>query len=270
MNGLKTRRTFGTTLLVLVAAGYFWLDYALKISFQPAAQISGWLLFGICLFLTFFNARKKLPFIPLLRASTWMQIHIYVGYFAMFLCCLHAGFRLPSGGLETTVAVLFALVSLSGVVGLILSRVLPARLTVHGENLVFERIPGMRRELREEVEDLVVKSTESAESSTIADFYRKNLAGYFDRPMHCGSHLFGSAKPLHQLLEQIDSLGRYLDEDERKVMKQIADRVRAKDNLDFQWHVQGALKLWLFAHIPITFALLLFAVTHGILAAKFT
>jgi len=270
MTGLKARRTFGITLLLLVSAGYLWLDYALKKSFQPAAQISGYLLFSLCLFLTFFNARKKLPFLPLLRASTWMQIHIYVGYFAMFLCCLHAGFRLPSGGLEITVAVLFALVSVSGVLGLILTRVLPARLTVHGENLVFERIPGMRRELRDEVEDLVVKSAENTESSTIAEFYRENLADYFERPMHGGSHLFGSAKPLHQMLEQISSLERYLDADEQKVMAEISDRVRAKNNLDFQWYVQGTLKLWLFVHIPLSFALLLFAATHGILATKFT
>ncbi|MGB0578762.1 MAG: hypothetical protein ACPGVU_03575 [Limisphaerales bacterium] len=270
MTGLKARRTFGITLLLLVAAGYFWLDYALKTSFQLAAQISGYLLFGLCLFLTFFNARKKLPFIPLLRASTWMQIHIYVGYFVMFLGCLHAGFRLPTGGLEITVAVLFALVSLSGVVGLILTRVLPARLTVHGENLVFERIPGMRSKLRDEVENLVVKSAETTESSTIADFYRQNLADYFGQPMHCGSHLFGSAKPLHHMLEQIASLGRYLDENERQVMDELSDHVRAKNNLDFQWYAQGTLKVWLFIHIPLTFALLLFAATHGILATKFT
>jgi hypothetical protein len=270
MRRLRARRTFATTLLIIVATAYLWLDYALKTSFQPAAQISGSLLFGLLLCLTFFNARKKLPFLPLLKAATWMQIHIYVGYFAMILCVIHTGFRLPSGGLEITLATLFGLVSLSGVVGLMLSRALPARLTVHGENLTFERIPGMRTELRREVEDMVVDSVATTGSSTIADFYERHLAAFFSRPMHRGAHVFGSSKPLHQMMERIDGLARYLDADEQSIMNTIADRVRAKDNLDFQWYGQGLLKTWLFVHIPLTFGLLVFATMHGVLAWKFT
>lgn len=266
----SARRTFAVALLLVASLVYLWLDYALKSSFQPAAQISGTLLFCLLLFLAFFNARKKLPFIPLLTATTWMQVHIYVGWFAMVLCGIHAGFRLPSGGLEITVAALFLLVSLSGVLGLFLSRVLPARLTVHGENLIFERIPGLRTELRKEMEDLVVDSVKTTGSSTIADFYAKNLAAFFARPRHCGAHLLGSSKHLHQLLEKIDGLGRYLDTQEREIMDTITDRVRAKNNLDFQWYGQGILKLWLFVHIPLTFGLLVFAATHGVLASRFT
>lgn len=270
MRRLKARRTFAITLLILVSVAYVWLDHALKTSFQPATQISGCLLFGLLIFLTFFNARKRLPFLPLLKASTWMQIHIYVGWFVVLLCCVHAGFRLPSGGLEVTLASLFFLVCASGVFGLIISRSLPGRLTVHGENLNFERIPGIRTELRREVEEMVVASVASTGSSTIADFYQKHLADYFGQPRHRTAHLLGSKKPLHHLLETIEGMNRYLNKDERVIMDDITDRVRAKDNLDFQWYGQGILKLWLFVHIPLTFGLLVFAAIHGILAWKFT
>ncbi len=270
MKRLRARRTFAVTLLIIVSLAYLWLDHGLKTSFQPAAQISGTLLFCLLLGLAFFNARKKLPFLPLLKASTWMQIHIYVGYFAMLLCAIHAGFKIPTGGLDITVATLFAAVSLSGIFGLIISRSLPSRLTVHGETLTFERIPGLRKNLRSEVENMVVDSVESTGSSTIADFYEKQLSQFFGRPLHCGAHLLGSKKPLHQLIEKIDGLNRYLNEDERKIMAEITERVRSKDNLDFQWYGQGILKLWLFVHIPLTFGLLIFAAMHGLLAWKFT
>ena len=269
MRQLRARRTFAITLLIIVSIGYLWLDHALKTSFQPAAQISGTLLFCLLLVLTFFNGRKKMPFLPLLKATTWMQFHIYVGYFTIFLCAIHAGFKIPSGGLDITIAALFAAVSLSGLFGLIISRTMPSRLTVHGENLMFERIPGLRRTLRTEVEDLVVSSVESTGSSTIADFYEKHLADFFGRPQYCGAHLLGSKKPLHQMLEKIEGLNRYLDEDERAIMANIAERVRAKDNLDFQWYGQGILKLWLFVHIPLSFGLLIFAAMHGLLGWKF-
>ena len=46
------------------------------------AMYTGWLLLALVLGLTFFNARKKLPFLPLLSASTWLQAHIYLGWLA--------------------------------------------------------------------------------------------------------------------------------------------------------------------------------------------
>ena len=266
----KLKRSFGFTLLFLITAGCVWIDYSLKVSLQPAAQISGLLLFGVLLVLTAFNARKKLPFLPLWRAATWLRFHVYAGWFSVALFLMHVDFRLPAGGLEVTVAVLFVLVALSGVIGHVLSRVLPARLTVHGENLVFERIPAYRQELRREVEAMVLKAVEAIGSTTISDFYEERLAAYFARPCNCGSHLFGSPKPLHALLERIDALERFLNPAEREVMAEIAERVRAKDNLDFQWYLQGVLKLWLFVHIPLTYGLLILAAAHGMLAWKFT
>ena len=93
---------------------------------------------------------------------------------------------------------------------------------------------------------------------------------YFSKARNRYAHLFGSAKPLHVMIERIEALGRFLSPEEREIMAEIADRVRAKDNLDFQWHVQGLLKLWLFVHIPLTYGLLILAVAHGLLAWKFT
>jgi len=80
----------------------------------------------------------------------------------------------------------------------------------------------------------------------------------------------GYSKPLHQLLSELDALDRYLNAEERETMTQLAEFVRAKDNLDFQRAVQGMLKGWLFVHIPLTYALLLFAAVHGLLAWRFT
>jgi hypothetical protein len=266
----RLRTSFALTLLLLVTAGCVWIDYSLKMSLQPAALISGTLLYALLLGLTAFNARKKLPFLPLLKAKTWLNFHIYAGWFSVALFLVHLDFHLPSGGLESLIAALFVLVALSGVVGHVLSRVLPARLTVHGENILFERIPGYRVDLRREVEEIVLAAVESIGSTTVSDFHERHLADYFARPRHLLSHLFGSPKPLHKLLERIDALDRFLNSEEREVMKRIANRVQVKDNLDFQWYVQGLLKVWLFVHIPLTYGLLILAAAHGMLAWKFT
>ncbi len=270
MTNLRKRRLIAFTMLLIAAVGYGWFDFALKTHFQPAVKASGLLLFTLMVFLTLFNARKKLPFIPVLQASTWMQLHIYLGYFTLLLFFLHMGIRIPQGGLEISVALLFLSVSLSGVLGAYLSRTFPVRLTHHGENLLFERISGIRYQLAEQVEALVVDSVSTTNSSTIADFYREHLRDYFARSHNFWSHLTGSPRPLRRLLERMDALDRFLNADERKYMEQLTEQVRVKDNIDFQWYLQGTLKIWLFVHIPLTYALLLFAAVHGLLAWKFT
>lgn len=255
--------------LALACCAYAWLHLSLSTRFQPAPRWSGVFLFALIVGLALFNARKKLPFIPLLKATTWMQLHIYIGFFSVAVFLFHTGFRWPTGGLETLVYALFMAVALSGVLGLVISRIVPSVLTAHGESVIFERIPGLRSELRREIEQLVIDSETVTRSSTIADFYAAQLAAYFAHPRHFWRRLIGSPRPLNSLLERIDALGRYLNEDEKKIADQIAELVRAKENLDCQWHLQGLLKLWLFIHIPLSFALILFAATHGWIAWRF-
>lgn len=270
MTRFQQRRPYAFLGLVLACCVYAWLHLSLDTRFWPVSIWSGIFLFALIAALASFNGRKKLPFIPLMKAATWMQIHVYVGLFSMVIYLFHTNFRWPDGGLEILVAALFVSVSLSGVFGLLITRLIPSQITAHGESVIFEQIPGLRAELRKEVEQLVIESETTTQSSTIADFYGTQLADYFMRPRHVWGHMLGSPRPLNTLLERITALGRYLNDEEKQTTVRIAELVRAKNNLDHQWYLQGALKLWLFAHIPLTFALILFAGTHGWIAWRFT
>lgn len=237
----------------------------LAIALRPTSVTTGLALLGLCVALGLFNARKKLPFLPLLRAAIWTQVHVYAGWFAVFLFLLHTGFRAPTGAFETLLYAVFALVALSGVFGLWLSRTLPSRLTMHGENVIYERIPALRAKLQREAEALVLRSVEETRSSTIADFYTARLKGYFDRPRDSLHHLLRSGSPLKSVLAEVRLLERYTNERERAILAELTACLRAKENLDFQRAGQGLLKYWLFVHIPITASLLLLGALHGLL-----
>jgi len=270
MTRTRHRRLLGLSTLTAATILYAWAHLSLETRFHPADNWSGVFLFGLICGLALFNGRKKLPFVPLLSAKVWMQAHIYVGFFAIVVFFFHTGFRTPTGGLEILIYLLFGMVSASGIVGLVLSRMLPSRLTTQGENVIFERIPSMITELRRELEGLILASEARTHSSTIADFYETRLASFFSGPRHPLSHLVNSRRPLNNLLERIDALDRYLNDDEKETSARIAGLVRAKNNLDHQWHLQGLLKVWLFVHIPLSLALLLFAAVHGWVAWRFT
>lgn len=270
MISLRSRWMLGVASVALLSGGYWALDVALAGGLRQPALVSGLVLFAVILLLALFNARKKLPFLPLLTASTWLQVHIYAGLFSVVLFLFHIGFKRPQGLLEIALALLFLAVSVSGVIGLAISRWVPARLTLHGENLIFERIPALRTCVKQELEKLVLASVPDTHSTTIADFYEHKLRAYFERPRHLWSHLLGYSKPLHALLSEVGAMDRYLSAGEREVMGEIAEYIRIKDNLDFQLAAQGLLKGWLFVHIPLTYALILVGVVHGLLAWTFS
>ena len=270
MTSLVLRRVTVTVLLAVLGLAYWAFDRALKIGLRQAEVVSGISLLALVVFLALFNMRKKLPFLPLFKVSTWLQCHVYAGWLSLALFFIHVGWRVPTGGLEIVLASVFLAVAISGVAGLALSRWIPPRLTLHGENIIFERIPALRRSVQKEVEDLVIGSVGATASSTIADFYEGTLRSFFERPRALLPHLIGHTRLLHGVLARIDALDRYLNDEERKIMVQIAELARVKDNLDFQLAAQGLLKLWLFVHVPLTGVLIIVAVVHGWLAFSFS
>ena len=240
-----------------------------RIALLPVAVYSGWLLLVLVLVLTFFNARKKLPFLPLLSTSAWMQAHIYLGWLGCFVFVLHTGARLPDGRLEVLLAAVFGLVAASGAFGLWLSRWLPPRLVRSGESLVYERIPVLRHRLAEEVRELVRRAEAETKSSTLADLYLRVLHPYFLRRPPAFAALTGDDREFHRVKQELESARRYLNEAELALAGELAELIEAKRNLDLQHAGQRLLKLWLFVHIPLTYGMLVLTAAHVWLAVRY-
>ena len=269
MTTLAARRWRGLAA-VLGLAAVAWLTVGITAAaLWPTAFLSGWLLLLLLGFLTAFNARKKLPFLPLGTAATWLQTHIYIGILSVVVFGLHVGARVPNGVIEGILALLYVLVAASGFVGLFLSRVLPARLTNRGEAILFERIPILRARLRDEVEALVLRAVTEADSHTIAQLYSERLMPYFAKVRHMPHHLAESPRPVQRLCDEIVAAERFANPVERKILAEIRTRVEAKSDCDYQYSLQSVLKGWLFVHIPLKYSLLLFALVHAVLVHAF-
>lgn len=266
---LARRRALNLLLLAVALAVAFLWHRGLVHALRPAALHTGGALLALCVALALFNARKKLPLLPLLKASTWLQFHLYAGWLCVGVFFLHVGFRAPAGLFETSLYVVFMAVALSGVVGLFLSRFYPSRLRMSGENLLYERIPAFRHELQEQAREIVAKSIAETKSFTLGRFYEKRLIEYFAGQRNTLSHLLVSSTPLNRLVEEMRELKRYMVPAEHAFLNEMIECVEAKDNLDRQRACQGALKYWLFTHIPLTFSLLILGTVHGLLALSF-
>lgn len=267
MNRFRRQLFSGLFALLVAAAGALWLNDRYH-TLPNYAFLTGWALLAGMFVLTIYNVRKKLPFLPLGRSETWLQIHIYLGFFTTLLFLIHLEFHLPHGWFEITLAWLFVLVSGSGFVGLFFSRTLPRRLATRGGEVIFEKIPGLRHTLRAEAEKISLGP--EARSPVIAEFYVQRLAGFFAGPKNLWLHFVESRRPLNALLAQIDDLLRFANDADREKIQKLTALVRQKDGLDYHRSLQLALRLWLFVHIPLTYGLMIFTVLHIVLVFGFS
>ena len=65
-------------------------------------------------------------------------------------------------------------------------------------------------------------------------------------------------------------MDRYLNDVEREFAERLGRLMKKKNELDYQYALQGVLKGWLFIHIPLTYGMLLLALTHLVLAYAFS
>lgn len=270
MRGFLRRRILWSSLLVAASLSVASVYVVWAGATTRAAYLSGWLLFGVMVLLTGYNWFKKIPYLPLGRSEVWLEFHLYAGVFTGVLFLLHVRLRWPTGWFEIVLTLLYAIVMVSGVLGIIISRGWPKRLTARGGEVPFDRIPVVRRQLREEAEALALNSVAEAKSATIAEFYTRRLHTFFAGPQHMLAHLFEIRLPLNALLHDLGDLNRFLNESERKVVEQLTALVRQKDGLDYQHALQLTLRLWLFIHIPVTYSLMLWAIAHILLVYGFS
>jgi hypothetical protein len=267
---LATRRRRNTIIAAALAIGLFGAHQAYDAALYDAAFLSGWILFISMLLLASLNLRKKLTMLPIGSSATWLQFHIYLGWIAIVLFGLHINWRLPNGFIEVTLAILFVAVAGTGILGIFVSRTLPKRLTRRGEEVILERVPDFLSKIRDEAEQVVIRSAAEANSYTIRDLYSEHLHSYFMKPQNYFQHLIASNHGLFTLLNEIDSIDRYLNARERELISELRLLVVKKDDLDFHYALQTTLKAWLLVHIPATFALLTLAALHLVVVHAFS
>jgi hypothetical protein len=268
MSRFERQVTFGVLFLAVALAVVVILHQRYSAAISGYYFLSGWILFAAMIFLAAYNLRKKFPFLPLGSSEAWLQGHIYVGFFTVALFLSHTHGHWPRGWFEIALTVIYAVVMVSGMAGLALTRIMPRRMTARGGEVLYEKIPMLRHHLRVEAEGLAIGS--GAVSPALAEFYVKRLNHFFSGSRHFAHHLLESRRPTNTLLTEMADVRRYLAAPETAILDKLLDLVRQKDALDYHYAAQTALRLWLFTHLPLTYSLLLFILVHIALVYAFS
>ena len=135
---------------------------------------------------------------------------------------------------------------------------------------MFDRIPVFRAQLAEQDRgDRGRFSVQDGNTRSIARVYVDTLSDFFAGPRNILSHLAASKVPQARILGQLSAIERYLDEAGKARLQMLRDLVEAKSNLDFHHANGGLLRLWLFLHVPATYALVVAIAVHVVLVYAF-
>ncbi|MCP4784312.1 MAG: hypothetical protein GY903_31780 [Fuerstiella sp.] len=270
MTHFVRRRITGITIVVVLTLLLMVTTQTMDSALLRPRTWLGWLLAVVVLFLTSYRVRKQLTMLPLGSSARWLQCHIYVGLLSLPVFLLHTGGQWPGGLIEVMTGLLFLTVFCTGIVGLILTRAIPPRLTNRGEEVIRERIPEFIRILREEAEASVAGAKDVAPSEVLSDLYLRHLHAFFQRPRNLFPYLIHSAKPRAGLLSALAETRRFLNSQDQQTMERLAECVKRKDDLDYQYAMQSLLKYWLFLHVPLTWGMIVFASCHVITVMAYT
>ncbi|HEU5452401.1 MAG TPA: ferric reductase-like transmembrane domain-containing protein, partial [Terriglobales bacterium] len=133
-----------------------------------AGIVLGGMAFALMTFAALLGLRKRFLGLRLGRAQTWMRGHLWLGLLSFFLVLLHAGFH-ARGMLTLVLAIVAGIVAVSGVAGAALQHFMPRLITREVPlETIFEQIPHVREQLREEAQSLIAAAFAPAKAAAAA------------------------------------------------------------------------------------------------------
>jgi hypothetical protein len=269
----STHRSWAVIAAVaLVISSVAYVFYASRQPGGPRGGTPIGLAFGIAgyllmLFEGLLGARKKVPVWRLGRAQTWMRAHLWLGMITLPLILFHAGFAFR-GPLTFVLMLLFFVVYASGIVGAALQHYLPSMITSRVPlETIYEEIPHVRRQLRDEADALVdslAVEVEHDDKVRFRESYRTAIRPFLDEP-HPDTELAKERKAT----VLFESLRRGLPAALHPAVGGLEGICEEERQLILQRRIYHWLHAWLLVHVPLSIALLVLGGVHAVLALRY-
>jgi hypothetical protein len=206
---------------------------------------------GLILWLTALGYRKRKMTSTAWSLKAWTSAHVYLGLSLIVIGTWHTGFQL-GWNVHTLAWALMMLVILSGLYGVIVYATLPAALSNNRDEMtqmqMLEAIRAFDRQLHSAAQPLTPADTAPVLAALDEDpFAGGVMARLSGRYADCAT-----AAALRTL-----SLSNGSDREARdKVVGLLKQKEAALTRLRRHLKIRALLEIWLYVHVPLTFALL--------------
>ncbi len=249
---------------LLVIAGYLLVDV------QPRHNGGSWYGYTLgiigtllILWLTMLGLRKRIPSRKRWSLKGWTSAHVYLGLALIVIGTLHTGFQF-GWNVHTLAYVLMMVVIVSGIFGITAYSILPRSMSANRqeltENQMIEGLRAMDRQLNDAAQPLEFRYSELVRASLKENPFGGGLI----------VRLFGISRRSPARIA-IDRLYRQegdsatgddhpLNRIESLLEKKEAKVARMRRHLRYK----ALLEIWLYIHVPLTFALIAALAAHVI------
>lgn len=250
----------GLSLLTLI--GYALIDV------QPRHNGGSWYGYTlgtigalIILWLTVLGVRKRAMTGGRWSLKAWTSAHVYLGLSLIVIATLHAGFQF-GWNVHTLAYALMMIVILSGIYGISVYAALPQELSNNRAEMtkpqMVDAVQKLNRQLQIDAQPLDEDDAELVINSTDEDPFRggvfRRLSGRYPR---CGN-----AKALRELRRRLaTSTGERADAIET-VIKLLERKAAALGRIRRHLRIKAMLEVWLYIHVPLTFATIAALAAH--------
>ncbi len=291
------RRWIIACLLILAVATASYIPYHRNAVNGPTGSSWPGLIYGVLgaalmLYAGLLGARRKVPTWQLGRATTWMKGHIWLGLLSVPLILFHSGFQL-GGALTTILMVLIGLVVLSGLFGLVVQQILPRMMmTQVPMETIYEQIPHILGQLREEAEELVTAVSGPLENPSASVGVSERLQAGAEALESSPAPMEGSTPLRAVYLEDIQPFlqgsgregplatparGIVVFQEMRtllppslyKTLGELEAICEERRQLSLQTRLHYWLHGWLLVHVPLSMTLLLLSAVHAVIALSY-
>lgn len=261
--GSKRWLLIGIVSSLLLSSSYLWYRrYMLPHGGTPVGLAYGVTATAIILLLMVLSVRKRRYAKGLGTMQGWTSAHVYLGLMTLLLIPLHAGFKFRVD-VHTLAFMLLVLVVASGVVGVIMYRTVPPRLTLLEQGMHADKIDAELTRLVSEMRTL---------SRNKSDAFVRICRTEIDRltgTRHLGWRILwtpGWADPLslrgQELARAIPAIPASEHQDFQALSRLIMQTVQLEHNLVQQMRLRNALQAWLYIHVPASVAMMVAITIH--------
>ena len=232
------------------------------------AFASGYSLAAICVLLMLLGIRKRMFTKPIGKLAIWQRTHHYLGLLSIAAYALHAG-GITTGWLESTLALFFWAIAISGLVTWYVNRTSPRLLRAAGPQILRHDIPRRCREIREQAYQLALQSAGKSDTAALADHFGASLSSFFSKRRSVFYRLSPTGTQRRKMLAALENLDRYLSEDGKEQRKQMSELLQEKDDMDFQSAIQNRVRLCAAMHTWLLGGFLVLTIVHILIAHRF-
>lgn len=216
---------------------------------------------GLILWLTALGVRKRAMTPGRWSLKAWTSAHVYLGLSLIVLATLHTGFQF-GWNVHTLAYALMMLVILSGLWGIFAYATIPAALSNNREEMtqpqMLEAVHAIDRQLHQAAQpispDMAQFVQRSLEQDPFAGSILERLSGSYygcqtSRAWHAVRRHTGALPDIgDDPLERVDAL----------LERKLAMLGRMRQHL----RLKAMLEVWLYIHVPVTFALIAALTAH--------